>query len=314
MMTFDSILGYLSILLTFGAVSLLIFGLGRLFSEFQVNKRLKQLANKHTLQKSIDVRLAQTSKKWNNLLGPLQQLSLPRDGWNASTSRLKFIRAGFRQNSAPSTFFAIKTLLFFAFPLLCTIPIMILIPDDRLMNYALYLLMIAGVGYYLPDTILNYITNKRSADAQNNLPDLMDLLVICSEAGMGLDSALNRVSVEIRRSSAVLSEEFYLACLEIRAGSSRISALKNLSTRVNIEDLHALVAMLVQADKFGTSLGESLRIQSEFMRVKRMQRAEEIAAKVPVKMLFPLVFMIFPTLMMVLLGPAIIQIGEAFKP
>ena len=112
-MTFDSILGYLSILLTFGAVSLLIFGLGRLFSEFQVNKRLKQLANKHTLQKSIDVRLAQTSKKWNNLLGPLQQLSLPRDGWNASTSRLKFIRAGFRQNSAPSTFFAIKTLLLF---------------------------------------------------------------------------------------------------------------------------------------------------------------------------------------------------------
>jgi tight adherence protein C len=147
---------------------------------------------------------------------------------------------------------------------------------------------------------------------RETLPDLIDLLVICIESGLGLDAALNRVSREISRASPVLAEEFYLAGLEIRAGSGRVPALKNLSLRVDLEDLYNLVAMLVQADKFGTSLGASLRIQSEVMRVKRMQRAEEIASKIPVKMLFPLIFFIFPSLMFVIIGPAAIQVSAMF--
>ena len=113
------------------------------------------------------------------------------------------------------------------------------------------------------------------------------------------------------KSSPVLSEEFYLTCLEIRAGSARIDALKNLALRASLDDLHNLVTMLVQADKFGTSLSDSMRVQSDYMRVTRMQRAEEIAAKIPVKMLIPLIMFIFPSLLTVLLGPAFIQIGGA---
>ena len=312
-MKFSYIFDFFPILLTFVSVVFFIFGIGKLSSEYQVNKRIKQLTDKNKLSNTLLNSKPAFSRNWTNLLRPLYQLSLPSDGWNASSSRMKFIRAGFRERSASSIYFAIKTLLFFALPLIFIIPIIVLLPSKPLSIYVLYLLLIAAFGYYLPDIFLVYRTKKRSQEMQENLPDLMDLLVICSEAGLGLDAALNRVSVEIRRNSPVLSEEFYLACLEIRAGASRMNALKNLALRVNLEDLHALVAMLVQADKFGTSLGDSLRIQSDFMRVKRMQRAEEVAAKIPIKMLFPLVFFIFPTLMMVILGPAIIQIGQMFN-
>lgn len=144
------------------------------------------------------------------------------------------------------------------------------------------------------------------------MPDLIDLLVISTESGMGMDSAINRVSKEIIKSSPTLAEEFYLSSLEVRAGSSRMQSLKNLALRVNLEDLNNLVSMLVQADKFGTSLADSLRIQSDLMRVKRMQRAEEFAAKIPVKMLFPLIFFMFPAVMIVLIGPAVIQISNVF--
>jgi len=159
---------------------------------------------------------------------------------------------------------------------------------------------------------LRFRTNQRAKDMRDTLPDLIDLLVICTESGLGMDAAINRVSQEIARSSKILAEEFYLAALEIRAGAGRSTALKNLALRVDLEDLHSLVSMLVQADRFGTSLADSLRIQSEVMRTKRMQRAEEIAAKVPVKMLIPLIFFIFPSLLMVLIGPAVLQISAIF--
>lgn len=179
-------------------------------------------------------------------------------------------------------------------------------------HLALTVLGTAALGYYLPDWAIKTLTDRRSSEMRDNLPDLIDLLVICTESGLGLDAALNRVSREIARNSKTLAEEFYLAALEIRAGSGRVTALKNLALRVDLEDLYNLVSMLVQADKFGTSLAESLRIQSEVMRVKRMLRAEEMAAKVPVKMLLPLIFFVFPSLMFVLIGPAILRMSEVF--
>lgn len=311
-MKFSYLLNFIPILLTFVSVVFFIFGLGKLFSEYQINKRVKQLTNQNQSTKKLVTASTTLSRNWTNLLRPLYQLSLPTDGWNATSSRLKFIRAGFRERTASSIYFAIKTLLFFGIPLLIIIPLVLLMPNKSLLSYGFYLLAAGAIGYYLPDIYLAYRTKNRAREMQESLPDLMDLLVICTEAGLGLDAALNRVSVEIRRTSLVLSEEFYLACLEIRAGASRMNALKNLALRVNLEDLHALVAMLVQADKFGTSLGDSLRIQSEFMRVKRMQRAEEIAAKIPTKMLIPLILFIFPVLLMVLLGPAVLQMGKVF--
>jgi tight adherence protein C len=314
MMIGTFLINLIPIALTFASVGLLIYALGKLYSEFQVNQRVKQLTKNNQSQSSKNLAKPERPKKnWDNLLRPLYQLSLPNDGLTTSQSRLKFIQAGFRNRTAPSIYLAIKTILFLALPLFLILPLLSFLPNKSTLTYGFYLLCAGTLGYYLPDIFLSYRIKHRKTEMQQNLPDLMDLLVICSEAGLGLDAALNRVSVDIRRSSEVLSEEFYLACLEIRAGASRLNALKNLAMRVDLDDLHALVAMLVQADKFGTSLGESLRIHSEFMRVKRMQRAEEIAAKIPVKMLFPLVFLIFPILMMVMLGPAIIQIGQVFN-
>ena len=148
---------------------------------------------------------------------------------------------------------------------------------------------------------------------QDTLPDLIDLLIICTESGLGIDATINRVARDSVRNSPLLSQEFYLTGLESRAGAGRLTALRNMALRTNLEDLNGFVSMLIQADKFGTSIAESLRIQSDMMRVKRIQRAEEKAAKVPVKMLLPLILFIFPVLLIVLIGPAFMQMSALFS-
>ncbi len=242
----------------------------------------------------------------------MSRLSVPEGGWQGSQLRLKFIRAGLRSPQAPQAYYAIKTAGTLLLPLFAALVIFIGWPATPYAKLGMYALVLAALGCYGPDLALRFLTNRRAKEMRDVLPDLIDLLVICTESGLGMDAAINRVSQEIARSSQTLAEEFYLAALEIRAGSGRTAALKNLALRVDLEDLHGLVSMLVQADRFGTSLVESLRIQSEMMRTKRMQRAEEIAAKVPVKMLIPLILFIFPALLTVLIGPAVIQIAGIF--
>jgi len=303
----------IALAVAFLAYALLVFGLVKLFAQRQINRRLKQT---HSAPLVGVVRKAPTAPQesgWQAMLVSMSKLSVPEGDWQNSQLRLKFIRAGFRGPTAAQTYFAIKTILTLILPLLATLLIGVLTPSTPYPRLALYAVSLAGIGYYLPDIYLRWITGRRSDEMRDTLPDLIDLLVICTEAGLGMDGAINRVSLEIARSSKILAEEFNLAALEIRAGSGRSTALKNLALRVNLEDLDGLVSMLVQADRFGTSVAESLRIQSEVMRMKRMQRAEEIAAKVPVKMLIPLIFFIFPALLSVLIGPAVIQISAIFS-
>jgi tight adherence protein C len=146
------------------------------------------------------------------------------------------------------------------------------------------------------------------------LPDALDLMAVCIEAGLGLDAAMLRVNAELGVRSHALKEEFELLLLELRAGSGRDKALKNLALRTGVEDIDTLVAMLIQADRFGTSIGDSLRVFIDNLRTKRRLRAEEKAAKIALKLLFPLIFCIFPTLIAVLLGPAIIQVMRQVFP
>jgi tight adherence protein C len=152
---------------------------------------------------------------------------------------------------------------------------------------------------------------KRQKDLQLALPDALDLLVICVEAGLGLNQALMRVAEEIRHVSRLTAEELALVNLEIRAGTPRELALRHLSDRTGVEDLRSLVTMLIQTDRFGTSIAQSLRVHSDTLRMKRRQRAEEAAAKTTIKMIFPLVFCIFPAMFVVLLGPGLIMIVRA---
>lgn len=302
----------LSLLLAFGACALLVFGLGKLLTQSRMRQRLRQSVTRQRAWRAPKQLPATQGSTWHAVLASLSRLSVPAGAWQDSERRLKFIRAGFREPSAAQTYYAFKTTFALVLPLLLALVLMLWWPATPYARQAMYVVALAGAGYYLPDVYLRFRTNQRAKDMRDTLPDLIDLLVICTESGLGMDAAINRVSQEIARSSQTLAEEFYLAALEIRAGAGRSTALKNLALRVNLEDLHSLVSMLVQADRFGTSLADSLRIQSEVMRTKRMQRAEEIAAKVPVKMLIPLIFFIFPSLLTVLIGPAVLQISAIF--
>jgi tight adherence protein C len=169
------------------------------------------------------------------------------------------------------------------------------------------------LGYLLPDMWLTWRVSVRQRKLRRALPDALDLLVICVEAGLGLDQALMKVSQDMRIAHPELSEELQFVNLEMRIGKTRIDALRELARRTGLEDIKALVAMLIQTERFGTSIAQSLRVYSDDMRLKRRQRAEEMSAKTSVKMVPALVFFIFPALMVVILGPAIITLGHQLK-
>jgi tight adherence protein C len=169
-------------------------------------------------------------------------------------------------------------------------------------------LLVAVAGYLLPDYWLRYAASRRQNEITRHLPDSLDLMVVCVEAGLGLDAALARVSTEMKLASPALSSEFSLVTQETKAGKPRAQALRDLTVRTGVEDLSSLVAMLVQTDKLGTSVAQALRTHADSVRTRRRQRAEEAAAKTPVKLVFPLVLCIFPSLFVVLLGPAVVSI------
>ncbi len=173
---------------------------------------------------------------------------------------------------------------------------------------------IAGaVGFYLPTFWLYMKGEARKMQIQTALPDALDLLVVCMEAGLGLNAGLERVGEEVAIASPALSDELLLSNQEIRTGLSRSDALRRFARRSGVDDVYALTAMLIQADKLGTSIAQSLRAHAESMRTKRKQRAEQAARKAGIKLAFPLVFMIFPALLIVILGPAVIQLMQAIS-
>ena len=295
--------------LVFAAVVMAVFALNRYWEQRQQQNRFKDLVGVAHTPTALPQATAPKASRW---MDSLYKLSLPAEGWGDSQIRLKFLRAGFRQSDAPRIYYVIKSLLVLVVPVLVWLGLWLFKPAWPSSQMALVTLLTAAAGYYGPDVFLQWRTQSRRDTLQRGLPDLVDLLVVALESGMGLDSAITRVSKELARSHALLAEEFYLAGLEVRAGAGRMTALKNLALRMNLDDLNGLVTMLNQSERFGTSLGEALRVQSEVMRLKRGQRAEEIAAKIPVKMLFPLIFFIFPSIMVVLIGPGWMQISAAF--
>jgi tight adherence protein C len=297
-------------LFTFAAVVALVLGVFSLLFKRHVGNRLSQLLGETTSVSSPDDQVL--GRRWNAVLESLSKLSLPKEGWQGSNVHLKFLRAGIRGVYAPRIYYAVKSILTLVMPVivgLITLPY----AHMALSKFVLIILLLATLGYYLPEIYLNVRTKRRMKDSQQGLPDLIDLLVICTESGLGLDAAFNRVSKEIARSHPYLAEELYLTNLEIRAGAGRNIALKNLALRTDLESVHNLVSMLTQSDRFGTSIADSLRAEASLMRIRRMQAAEEIAAKIPVKVLMPMVLCIFPSLFIVIIGPAIIQMRVLFQ-
>jgi len=218
------------------------------------------------------------------------------------------IRAGYRSPEALMAMRGVKVL----FPIL-TLTAMYFSGAYRF-NIILVPIVAVGLGYLLPDMWLTWRVSSRQHKLRKALPDALDLLVICVEAGLGLDQALLRVSQDMRISHQDLSEELQLVNMQMRVGKSRLDSLRELAERTGLADIKALVAMLIQTERFGTSIAQSLRVFSDDMRLKRRQRAEEMSAKTSVKMVPPLVFFIFPALMVVILGPAIITMMRTLGP
>jgi len=248
------------------------------------------------------------------IAGPLARLSVPKEGWETSPLRVRFMNAGFRGESAVVVYFACKTFLAVGLPTVVFLGLRLSgsnLPTDMMLAL---LLIVAAFGYYLPNGILERVAFLRRREIFESFPDAADLMLVCVESGLGLDAALNRVTEEIRFNNEALAEELHILNLEMRAGVSREKALRNLALRTSVEEVNTFAAMLVQADRFGTSIGDSLRVFSDELRTRRRMRAEELAAKIPLKLLFPLVFCIFPSLMLVLLGPAFIQIYRVLLP
>jgi len=232
----------------------------------------------------------------------------PKDVEEVSHIETMFLNAGLRSRNAVVVFFGAKVLLAAVF--LCSFMLVKFSAGLRLTVSITFLLASLStlIGFYGPNFWLNGKIARRRDEIILGFPDALDLMVVCTEAGMGLDAALKRVGEEIRLSNKVLSDEFRILNLELRAGKSRASVLRSLGKRIGLEDVDSLVTLLIQTDKFGTSVGRALRVHSDAMRTKRMQKVEEVAAKLPVKLLFPTVFCIFPALFLIILGPAIIRV------
>ena len=303
----------LTILLSGAAVASVVLMLYNWVVDNALKKRLSQMIRQGRPSTDTSLPSNANPRKVARVINILSKLSLPEEGWQNSSVRIRFLQAGIRSKNAHQYYFAVKTLLTLVLPVVLALFLYFTQPQIRFPQVMILVLLTATAGYYLPELLLRFITQKRIEHMRDSLPDMIDLMVICSESGMGIDTAIARISHEMARTDPDLAQEFYLASLEMRAGATRIEALRNLALRSCLEDLEDLVSVLVQADKFGTSLAESLRVQSDVMRIRRTQRAEELAAKVPVKMLLPLILFIFPTLIMVLLGPAIIQVIEVFS-
>ncbi|WP_298832627.1 type II secretion system F family protein [uncultured Piscinibacter sp.] len=248
------------------------------------------------------------------LTQPVSRLSTPEEGFEKSGIRLRFMHAGIRNPSAAPAFFGIKTVLSLGLPMAGFALLTLAGSPLKGNGLLLALLGLAAVGYYGPNMVLSRMVFVRQREIFESFPDALDLMTVCVEAGLGTEAAMLRVAEDMQIKSPALADELRLVNLELRAGADRERALHNLAMRTGVEEVESFVTMISQAERFGTSIAASLRVHADMLRTRRRQRAEEAAAKIALKLLFPLIFCIFPSLMVVLMGPAMIQIYRVLLP
>jgi len=246
------------------------------------------------------------------VLQPLGRLFSQRKTAAPDALRRKLTMAGYYAENAAISFTGIRILMTAALPLV-TVFVMGYW-GAPVLQFMFLLPILAIVGFVMPSLVLSSRITKRQLLIRNGLADAMDLMVSCVEAGLSLNASMARVAQELRSVHPDMAREFELTGLEMRTGKPREDALRNLGQRSGVKDLKSFTAMLIQTDKFGTSIAGALRVFSDTMRTRRRQRAEEAAAQTTVKLVFPLVFFIFPTILVVLLGPGVIQVMEVMRP
>jgi tight adherence protein C len=241
---------------------------------------------------------------------PLNRL-VPPSAAEAAKLRKQLMQAGFRSHDAPLIYRAIQLSSMVMLPLAVAASYLVL---GKPISTAMLPVLLAFIaGFFIPRFTLSQMIKRRKLRIQWGLPDALDLMVVCVEAGLGLNASIVRVSEEIRDVHADMSKEFGLVNLEIRVGRSREEALTNLAERTGVEDLSSLVSMLIQADRFGTSITRAIRVYSDALRTKRRQRAEQAAQMAAVKLLLPLAAFLFPTLFIAILGPAALNLVDALR-
>jgi tight adherence protein C len=252
-------------------------------------------------QDLIQARFAEAAKRLGRSLKPTNAVELGK-------LRVLLLNAGFRGENAPAVFFGIKGLAMIAMLAVAT---PVVLAKFGMTQMGLCTILMAGAtGFYAPGFVVENIKKKRSEAIFLGLPDALDLMVVCVEAGLGLDLAMRRVTTELATSCPVLCEEFAIANFQSQMGRPRKEVLRDLGTRTGVDDVRSLAAVVIQAERFGSSIGSALRVLSDTMRLKRRQLAEERAAKTAVKIMIPLVLFIFPGVFVVLVGPAGIQIAN----
>jgi len=299
---------------TFVCISLGMLGIYWLLYKPQsaATERLRHLGAKEgvatpNMQSAVIPDDSAASELAQRLASPLNKL-LPPSATEAKNLQKKLMHAGFRSEQAPIIYRAIQLASMAGFPLLVAGVCALL---ARPLGSALvYIILGFVVGFILPRFFLGRITKNRQRELRWGLADALDLMVVSVEAGLGLNAAMLKVSSELKEVHAAISTEFELANLEIRVGRDRDEALRNLAERTGVDDLRSLVAMLIQTDKFGTSIAKGLRVFSDSLRTKRRQRAEQEAQKAAVKLLFPLACFLFPTLFIAILGPAALNLMD----
>jgi tight adherence protein C len=299
--------------LIFGSCFALAYGAYLLPSRSTLKDRLARLADGSSVpidEHGSEGLLAEDGNSLLlTLLRPLAGRAAQSTGASVRSLRQRLIEAGYRREKHVLVFLGTRIVLALLLPLLMlfTSPMW----DVSELQLAVLLCTAAGIGWVAPSYYLDKARKRRHDSMLRGLPDALDLMVVCVEAGLGINASLARVSREFARNNPVLSAEFELATLEIRAGKSSTDALRALAHRTGVSEVGSLVAMLVQTERFGTSLADALRVQADSMRVQRMQRAEEQAAKAPLKMLFPTLIIFIATLI-VTLGPGMLQLFGFF--
>lgn len=298
----------------FLAVTGLTLGLGFfLMREPALDVRLQALHEKSTPPDHLtEAQTPPWQARMIAMTGPIARLSAPKEGGDASHLRLRLLNAGLRQSYWPLVLFSSKSFLALAFPLAFVLFKGLNGDIHNLSLTLLLLLVLAAAGYYLPNLVLRYLIERRQNELKEAMPDALDLIMVCVSAGLAIDAAIKRTCEELSLRSPALTEELGLVSLELQVGASRESAMHNLSLRTAVDDIASFVTILLQSEHFGTHVAESLRLLAETMRQNRRTQAEEQAAKIPLKLLFPVIFCIFPSLFVVLLGPAMMSIYKNF--
>lgn len=290
----------------FAAVLLAVLGIGGLASRDNGSERLASA--------SATVRFAAGTRLFDGLVRALSPRVMPAEAKEVGQTRLKLVRAGWYSPHAVPVFYVTRVLCGLILPLAFNLVGPLLYGRIQVGQLALGSAVLALVGYVLPAALANHRTEKRQTAIRQGFPDALDLLLVCVEAGLGLDAAINRVAQEIGTAHPLLREHFHLMALELQTGKSREQALRSFADRIGLDEVNVLATLLIQSDALGASIADTLRALSDDMRAKRMLKAEEQAQQVGVKLTFPLILLLMPALMLTVGAPAIIQAVRQMGP